>query len=91
MAKTWVLDTETKGTGAHVSPLANKPKPAAEPALALVDLGRAPSPAKEPTPVAPLKFKVVDVMSARVLAEHADARTVVELLADFNSVVDARI
>ena len=32
MAKTWVLDTETKGTGAHVAPLENaieeSPRPA---------------------------------------------------------------
>jgi hypothetical protein len=36
-------------------------------------------------------FKVVDVMSTRVLAEGADTRETLALLAGMRSVVDARI
>ncbi len=90
MAKTWVLDTETKGTGAHIAPL--KPeRQRAERDLATVTFERPPRPAETPAPPAPRAFKVVDVMSARVLAEGADTRETLELLANMNSVVDARV
>ena len=43
MAKTWRLDTETKGTGAHVVPLENAPQRSeAEQELATVTLERPP-------------------------------------------------
>jgi hypothetical protein len=90
VAKTWVLDTETKGTGAHVAPL--QPEPArAERELATVTLARPPRPVETPEPPAPRKFKVVDVMSARVLAEGVDTRATLELLAGMRSALDARI
>ena len=94
MAKTWVLDTETKGTGAHIAPL--KPEqPRAERELAIVTLERPPDRApEEPTPTsapAPRAFKVVDVMGARVLAEGVGARETLQLLAGMRSVTDARI
>ena len=45
MAKTWILDTETKGTGAHMVPLEKAlKKPSPEQELAVVELG-APAPA----------------------------------------------
>ena len=31
MGKTWILDTETKGTGAHVAPLEDQPEKTAAP------------------------------------------------------------
>ncbi len=34
MAKLWILDTETKGTGAHVAPLDGTPREAGRPARA---------------------------------------------------------
>ena len=90
MAKTWVLDTETKGTGAHIAPLKDgRPRPERE--LATVTFDRPARPVEEPAPPAPRTFKVVDVMSARVLAEGADTRETLELLAGMKSVVDARI
>ena len=90
MAKTWVLDTETKGTGAHIAPL--KPEPArAERELATVAFERPPRPLETPEPPAPRSFKVVDVMSARVLAEDVDTRATLELLAGMRSALDARI
>jgi hypothetical protein len=90
VAKTWVLDTETKGTGAHIAPL--EPESArAERELATVTFDRPPRPVETPEPPAPRTFKVVDVMSARVLAEGADTRVTLELLAGMRSALDARI
>jgi hypothetical protein len=90
VAKTWILDTQTKGTGAHIAPLKDgSPRPERE--LATVTFDRPPRPVEEPQPPAPRVFKVVDVMSAQVLAEGADTRETLELLAGMRSVVDARI
>jgi len=90
MARTWVLDTETKGTGAHIAPL--KPEPArAERELATVAFERPPRPVEAPEPPAPRTFKVVDVMSTQVLAEGADTRETLKLLAGMRSALDARI
>jgi hypothetical protein len=92
MAKTWILDTETKGTGAHVVPLEKALKtPSPERDLALVEWERPPRTTQSPQSPAPLKFKIVDVRSSRVLAEAISARETVDLLADVGSVVDIRI
>jgi hypothetical protein len=92
MGKVWVLDTETKGTGAHMVPLEQVlVKPAPKPELALVRSKRPPKrdePAEQPEPK---RFKVVDVMSGQVLGEGVDARAAVRLLGGMRSVVDARI
>lgn len=90
MAKTWVLDTETKGTGAHIAPL-KREQTHVEQDLAIVTLERPPRAAKTPETPAPRTFKVVDVMSARVLAEGVDARETLRLLAGMRSVIDARV
>ena len=92
MAKTWVLDTETKGTGAHIAPLQRaREEPASERELALFLFKRPPRPLPSHEPVLPLRFKVVDVMSARVLAEGVGARATVDLLEGMRSVTDVRI
>jgi hypothetical protein len=92
VAKTWVLDTETKGTGAHIAPLQRaREEPLSERELALVLFKRPPRPLQPHEPALPLRFKVVDVMSARVLAEGAGARATVDLLEDMRSVTDVRI
>jgi hypothetical protein len=91
MAKTWVLDSETKGTGAHIAPLNNEPASASAKPLALVTLPRAPSPAKAPEPSHSRRFRVVDVMGARVLGENIGARETVGLLAPMRSPLDARV
>jgi hypothetical protein len=93
MARTWVLDTETKGTGAHVVPLEKKlERPAAsrEP-RPKPPKRRAPRPAPPPEPRQPLRFKVVDVMTQEVLAEGASARATVDVLERLGSVVDVRM
>src|SRR5271155_3693117 len=92
MRKTWILDTETKGTGAHVAPLEEALKrPSSEQELALVALERPPRASEPIEPPAPLQFKIVDVRSSRVLAEGVSARATVDLLEDIASVVDIRI
>lgn len=92
MAKTWVLDTETKGTGAHVAPLSDKHEQRAERALAVVQLARPPQPARaEPEPSRGRSFKLVDVRAAQVVGEELDARTALAALARFPSPLDARV
>ena len=92
MAKTWVLDTETKGTGAHIAPLEKtRERTRREDELATVTLERPPRPAKAPEPLEPLTFKVLDIRSGQVLGEGLDARATIELLEGVGSVVDVRI
>jgi len=92
MAKTWVLDSETKGTGAAMVPIEKtRAQPRRERDLELVELG---GPAKTPppeSPPAPARFKVVDVLSARTLVEDVGAREAVRALEGLRSVLDARI
>jgi hypothetical protein len=92
MAKTWILDSETKGTGAHMVPLEDAlAADRSEPDLSLVTLRREPAPTSRQASPEPLKFKVVDVMSARVLAQDVSAREAVGVLETLRSVLDARI
>jgi hypothetical protein len=91
MSKKWVLDTETKGTGAQMRPLDKVLRPpAGKPA-------RRPVPRREPQPPAapqaapPRRFKVVDVVTREVLAEGAGTRATVDLLGEIRSIVDVAI
>src|SRR5581483_8140928 len=92
MARTWVLDTETKGTGAEVVPYEKTLRSERrEPELALVDLGRARREAVPAEQQRRTAFKVVDVMSARTLVEGVGVREAVRALEGMRSVLDARI
>ena len=92
MAKTWVLDTETKGTGAHVVPLSDAaPGGAREAELALVQLTRPPRTTGPSEAPAKATFRVVDVLSGEELGEELDARETVETLAGMRSALDARV
>jgi hypothetical protein len=89
--KVWVLDTETKGTGAEMVPLEKvlrKPK-SGEPLY--VPPKREPRPPKEPEPKRPREFKIVDVTTGEVLGEHLSTRAAIATLEDVDSVVDVRI
>jgi hypothetical protein len=91
MAKKWVLDTETKGTGAQMLPLEKVLRaPAGKPARRPVAPPR-PKPDSVPDPAAPRRFKVVDVMTREVLAEGAGTRATVDLLEELRSIVDVAI
>jgi hypothetical protein len=92
MGKVWVLDTETKGTGANMVPLEKLLKrPAASPEPLYVPPEREP-PAPEPVqPAPPPSFKVVDLMTREVLADGANTRATVDLLKGIRSIVDVNI
>lgn len=92
MAKVWVLDTDTKGTGAQMVPLEKVEKgPAPQLKLTRARRKRPARPTRAAEPSAPPKFKVVDVMTRRVLAEGASARETVDLLEGVASIVDVSI
>jgi hypothetical protein len=95
MAKTWVLDSEAKGTGAQMVPLEKVLRePGRETALNLVQLvrpARGPRPEPESERREPRRFKVVDVMTRETLAEGAGTGQTVALLERVRSVVDVTI
>ncbi|MGH2969479.1 MAG: hypothetical protein ACRDK0_10510 [Solirubrobacteraceae bacterium] len=93
MGKIWVLDTETKGTGAQMVPLEKVlRKPAATKEPLFVPPKRQPKPQPPgPVPRAPRRFKVIDVATREVLAEGADARTTLDLLGGVRSSVDINV
>jgi hypothetical protein len=92
LSKIWVLDTETKGTGANMVPLERVlKKPGSEEVAVRVLPRPKPRAPKPPEPRQPRQFKVVDVMTREVLAEGADLRTTVKLLDDIRSIVDVTI
>jgi hypothetical protein len=94
MAKTWVLHTETKGTGAQVVPLdsVTTRATAVEPVL-VPRQSRAEPPANDPQPEPrpPRKFKVVDLMTRQPLVEDASTRDAVEALKRVRSIVDVNV
>ena len=92
MSKVWVLDTETKGTGAEMVPLekvVKRPAPSREPLwFPPPRTPREPKPA-EPRP--PLRFKIVDVLSDAPLADGVGTREALRVLGDVRSQVDVRV
>jgi hypothetical protein len=89
--KVWVLDTETKGTGAQMVPLDKVLRKPTSGEPLYVPPKREPRPPKEPEPRRPRSFKIVDVTTSEVLGEHLDARAAIAALEDVDSVVDVRI
>jgi hypothetical protein len=89
--KVWVLDHDTKGTGAEMVPLEKKVDPSRQSGGLVVVQEPKRRPAQEPEPRGPRRFRVVDVMTRKVLADGADTRTTVELLEGVRSVVDVSI
>lgn len=93
MGRTWILDTETKGTGARVVPLESVKKRSAPVEPVLVPRKHAPpekpAPAAEPRP--PRKFKIVDLMTRQTLIEGASTRQAVDQLAGVRSIIDVNV
>jgi hypothetical protein len=92
MGRVWVLDTETKGTGAEMVPLdkvLKKPAPSNEPLF--VPPERKPREPKPAEPRPPLRFRIVDVMTRAVLADGAGAREALSVLNDVRSIVDVHV
>lgn len=92
MSRTWVLRTETKGTGAQMVPLesATEESSSVEPVFVLRKPARVAEPEKT-APRGPWRFKVVDVMTRQTLAEDASAREVVDVLRGARSIVDVNV
>jgi|SRR5215213_5813684 len=92
MAREWILDTETKGTGARMVPLeeAERKQAAGGQSVIVAPEHREPPP-KPAKPRGPRRFKVVDVMTRQVLGEDLDARATVELLKGARSFVDVSV
>ena len=91
MGRVWVLDTETKGTGAQMVPLdqvLKKPAPRGEPLF--VPPRREPAP-KAPEPRAPRRFRIVDVETRALLADDVPARDALRVLSDARSSVDVQV
>ena len=89
MPRRWILDTETKGTGAEMRPVEDVKKvPPGHSVIIAPDL---PKPEKPPPPRGPRRFRVVDVMTRQVLAEDASAIETVDLLRDIRSIVDVSV
>jgi hypothetical protein len=92
MARTWVLDTETKGTGARVVPLDGVTKRRAANDRVLVEREPpAPRPPDAPKPRKPRRFRVVDLMTRQTLADDVGARQAVDALQGVRSVVDVTV
>jgi hypothetical protein len=99
VAKTWVLETHTKGTGANIVPLTepeqeqeqDQPAKQREPDPVWVHPPTNPRPPKPPEPRKPRRFRVVDVTTREVLADDALAREALAVLRDVHSVTDVAI
>jgi hypothetical protein len=89
--RVWVLDTETKGTGAEMVPLDKVLRKPSSGEPLYVPPKREPRPPKEPEPRRPRSFKIVDVTTGEVLGEGLDTRAAIAALEDVDSVVDVRI
>jgi hypothetical protein len=92
VGKVWILDTETKGTGANMVPLdrlVRKPGADAVEGFALPAL-KPPAPDRA-EPRTPRRFKVVDVVTREVMAEGAGARATIQVLEQVRSIVDVTI
>jgi hypothetical protein len=90
--RVWVLDTETKGTGAEMVPLdavQRKPDPART--KVWVPPKRRPREPEEPKPRVPRRFRVVDVVTREVLADGADLRTTLGVLARVKRRLDVNV
>jgi hypothetical protein len=90
--KVWVLDTETKGTGAQMVPLEKvQQKPARDREPFFVPPKRNPREPKPAEPRAPRTFRVVDVATREVLADGTLARETLSVLGGVRSSVDVHV
>jgi hypothetical protein len=90
--RVWVLDTDTKGTGATMRPLEDSQrKPSQTRAPFFVPPKPRPRRPEPQAPRAPRRFRVVDVMTREPLADDVDVRETLRVLAGLRSTVDASV
>ena len=87
----WVLDTETKGTGANMVPLKRVLRKGSDRVAGFTLPERRHREPTPPEPRKPHRFRIVDLMSREVLAEDVDARHAITTLEDVRSIVDVSI
>jgi hypothetical protein len=90
MGKTWILQTETKGTGAQMVPLEPAPRDT-KPEPLHVPRKPQPRPPEPPAPRAPRRFRVVDLMTRETLIDEASAAETIAVLRDVRSTVDVTV
>jgi hypothetical protein len=93
VAKVWVLDTETKGTGAQMVPLEKTLKqPAREPVRRRARPVPKSTPRKrEAEPAPPRRFRVIDALSRELLADDAGLAQTIEVLGGVRQQVDVSV
>jgi hypothetical protein len=92
VGKVWILDTETKGTGANMVPLDRVLRKSGGDAVPGFSLPKRKPPAPTPpAPPAPRRFRVVDVQTREVLADDADGRATIAALEPLRSIVDVNV
>src|SRR5689334_12447859 len=91
MGTTWVLDTETKGTGANMVPLERVTKRSSAPARQFVLPERRQPQTESHKPRVPRRFRIVDVMTRQRVLEDGSTREAVEALRSVRSVVDVNV
>ena len=93
----WVLDTETKGTGAEMVPLERleeRKRPRGERERVRVvgpHADRGDDPFEPGQPRAPRRFRVVDVLTRQTLADDAEISETLAALRGVGSVVDVNV
>jgi hypothetical protein len=92
MGTTWILHTETKGTGAQMVPWTKATQRSRDPERVFVrdKAGRARQP-ESPKPRARRKFRIVDVMTRRELASGVPVDEALAVLRGVRSVVDVNV
>jgi hypothetical protein len=92
VAKVWVLDTETKGTGAQMVPLEKTLRqPASEPVRRARPVPK-PRPKEKPVePTPPRRFRLIDARSRELLADDANAPEALEVLRQVEQPVDVSV
>jgi hypothetical protein len=91
MGKTWILHTETKGTGATMVPLESVTKRRSAPEPLSVPRKPKPRGPEAPRPRTPRRFRVVDVMTRQNLVEDAAVAETVAALRGVRSIVDVNV
>ena len=90
--RTWVLDTETKGTGAHMVPLdelEDRGRP--QPGKMWVPPKRTPRAPEPPKPRPPRRFRVLDVVTRAVLLEDGSVAETLALLGGIEHINDVNL
>jgi hypothetical protein len=91
MAKTWILQTETKGTGATVVPIERATERAAVREPLRVPRKPQPHAPEPPATRSPHRFRIVDVMTRQTLVDDGSAAEAVAALKDVRSTVDVTV